>query len=750
MSYTGSQLDYSFFEREPSISSSFDLDNADERPIDASRQRVELKRCMDAAVAAGASMDIDVPQIVVLGSQSSGKSSLFEGISKVSLPRNSGTCTRCPIICRMVRKPDPWCCKIGIMREVDENGDPLPDPETIPFGPEIYSPDKVCERIQRAQLAILHSEMDPQEFVDGAIFGTMRNGFSFNSIVVDIEGPDVIDLSFVDLPGLIVDDDGETDNVERVKRMAIKYIERKCNLILLVFHCSDDIQNQGARRLARTYDPEGERTITVLTKPDKIDRGQEDPWRERLRASDQCFCVRQPNMTESRSMSWEGARRLEMEFFRKDPWVNEYNDPSTQRRLGTENLTNHLNKRLLDWIVAKLPAMQEDLRRRLRDIKDGLNRLPAEVANPIRRANELVWEFNEKLKETVNICNFKIPSLVGVCRRSLEVYVNVLIYHLFPRFRPFSGAEAKKGSKASFNEFPEALPKVPALPSGVDAIPVPTTVYLDEVMQKCDIGRTREMPGNYPYGVQKEFMENSVEIWRDQTESMLEDIFQCISSHLKDLTFGHFASIGHADTIWDVVEAHIESRYDAVRKTLMDSLKREKTCSLVYACTEYFYYRKIYLNHYRSHHPTIVYAYKASVGDILHATADIVPNPIIATAGHAIADRLGEEDIVGEITEDEEHGIFVMAETRAFYHVAVRRYAETVAQIVFHDLLLDIQGGPELEQKLRDRIGTSGPDAERDCSLFVEPSLQVVKDREELKRRQASLKRILHQLSRFS
>ncbi|KAG8815951.1 hypothetical protein FRC18_001239 [Serendipita sp. 400] len=85
MSYTGSQLDYSFFEREPSISSSFDLDNADERPIDASRQRVELKRCMDAAVAAGASMDIDVPQIVVLGSQSSGKSSLFEGISKVIL-----------------------------------------------------------------------------------------------------------------------------------------------------------------------------------------------------------------------------------------------------------------------------------------------------------------------------------------------------------------------------------------------------------------------------------------------------------------------------------------------------------------------------------------------------------------------------------------------------------------------------------------------------------------------------------------
>ncbi|KAG8814306.1 hypothetical protein FRB91_002588 [Serendipita sp. 411] len=88
MSHGGGRQDDSFFERESSISPPLDLNKVEEQPIDASRQRVELKRCISAAIAAGASMDIYVPQIVVLSSQSAGKSSLFEGISKASLPRD--------------------------------------------------------------------------------------------------------------------------------------------------------------------------------------------------------------------------------------------------------------------------------------------------------------------------------------------------------------------------------------------------------------------------------------------------------------------------------------------------------------------------------------------------------------------------------------------------------------------------------------------------------------------------------------
>jgi hypothetical protein len=94
-----------------------------------------------------------------------------------------------------------WRCSIGIIREVDGNGDPLPVPEHIPFGPDLDTVDDVCDRIERAQLAILRPDRDPIEFVNARYLDRGEGGFSFNSIVVEISGPDVIDLSFVDLPG---------------------------------------------------------------------------------------------------------------------------------------------------------------------------------------------------------------------------------------------------------------------------------------------------------------------------------------------------------------------------------------------------------------------------------------------------------------------------------------------------------------------------------------------------------------------
>jgi hypothetical protein len=39
-------------------------------------------------------VDIDIPQIAVIGQQSAGKSSLIEAISGITLPRSAGTCTR--------------------------------------------------------------------------------------------------------------------------------------------------------------------------------------------------------------------------------------------------------------------------------------------------------------------------------------------------------------------------------------------------------------------------------------------------------------------------------------------------------------------------------------------------------------------------------------------------------------------------------------------------------------------------------
>jgi hypothetical protein len=65
------------------------------------------------------------------------------------------------------------------------------------------------------------------------------------------------------------------------------------------------------------------------------------------------------------------------------------------------------------------------------------------------------------------------------------------------------------------------------------------------------------MPGNYPYGIQKECMEASVKVWRWHTDAMIRDIFQEISNEIKALVSNHFASIGRSGIIWYALLGHL-------------------------------------------------------------------------------------------------------------------------------------------------------------------------------------------------
>jgi hypothetical protein len=78
--------------------------------------------------------------------------------------------------------------------------------------------------------------------------------------------------------------------------------------------------------------------------------------------------------------------------------------------------------------------------------------------------------------------------------------------------------------------------------------------------------------------------------------------------------------------------------------------------------------------------------------------------------------------------------------------VAVRRYAEGTAQIVFHDLLLDIQDGSKLLQDLRTEVGIFNRDAHELCRKFIEPSEETRKERSDLERKRALLEEVLEEM----
>ncbi|KAF8868929.1 P-loop containing nucleoside triphosphate hydrolase protein [Mucidula mucida] len=129
-----------------------------------SRSRRKLLDLINRLHSTGAQVDVDLPQIAVIGSQSAGKSSLIEFISGITLPRASGTCTR---------------------------GRSSVNPKT-----------NIEERIRRAQFAILNPSTSPDHFLTGDHNepGDTELTFTTNCVSLSISGPDVADLSFCDLP----------------------------------------------------------------------------------------------------------------------------------------------------------------------------------------------------------------------------------------------------------------------------------------------------------------------------------------------------------------------------------------------------------------------------------------------------------------------------------------------------------------------------------------------------------------------
>lgn len=198
---------------------------------------------------------IDLPQITVVGSQSSGKSSVLENIvGRDFLPRGTGIVTRRPLILQLTNR---------------RSGDKLPDGSDAPgeeWGEFLHLPGKKFTNFEDIRKEIENET----EKVTGH-----NAGISSNPINLRIFSPNVLTLTLVDLPGLTkVPVGDQPKNIERlIKDMVLKFISKPNAIILSVTAANTDLANSDGLKLAREVDPEGTRTIGVLTKIDLMDQG---------------------------------------------------------------------------------------------------------------------------------------------------------------------------------------------------------------------------------------------------------------------------------------------------------------------------------------------------------------------------------------------------------------------------------------------------------------------------------------------
>ncbi len=102
-----------------------------------------------------------------------------------------------------------------------------------------------------------------------------NTGVSDLPINLRIYSPNVLTLTLVDLPGMtkVPVGDQPKDIEKQIKDMILKYIIKPNAIILAVTAANTDLANSDGLKLAREVDPEGVRTIGVLTKVDLMDPG---------------------------------------------------------------------------------------------------------------------------------------------------------------------------------------------------------------------------------------------------------------------------------------------------------------------------------------------------------------------------------------------------------------------------------------------------------------------------------------------
>ncbi|KAL2043237.1 hypothetical protein N7G274_004297 [Stereocaulon virgatum] len=194
--------------------------------------------------------------------------------------------------------------------------------------------------------------------------GSIPKAFARDVLSIEIEGPSRPQLTLVDIPGLIqTDTKGVTkSDVELVAEITDQYITRSRTICLAVVSAANDYANQKILTKVRAVDPEGHRTLGIITKPDRLDAGSglESSFLDLARNEDIRFClgwhVLKNRKYEEREFSLEERKYAEDAFFRTSNFKHLPKD-----HLGIDSLRSRLSSLLFEHIKEELPKLRNDL-----------------------------------------------------------------------------------------------------------------------------------------------------------------------------------------------------------------------------------------------------------------------------------------------------------------------------------------------------------------------------------------------------
>lgn len=261
------------------------------------------------------------------------------------LPRGKGIVTRSPIeiqLIRLINTTEEWVCFSGSDEKIKDF--------TL-----------VCERIKEETEKLAGNS----------------KGITSLPIRLKFYSPKVLNLVIIDLPGLTKNPVGDQpEDIEDIIRNTIimPYISNKNSIILAVSKANDDIANSESLKMAREVDPEGDRTIGVLTKLDLMDKGTDvsnelNNTTYKLKLGYVGVVCRGPNdISEGKTLQQQ--TETEKIFFETHPAYSRLS-----KKMGIPFLNKKLNANFMLHIKEALPDIRKNIIHYIKQKDDQLSSL---------------------------------------------------------------------------------------------------------------------------------------------------------------------------------------------------------------------------------------------------------------------------------------------------------------------------------------------------------------------------------------
>ncbi|KAM8803397.1 dynamin-1 isoform 5-T5 [Rhynchonycteris naso] len=324
-----------------------------------------VNRLQDAFSAIGQNADLDLPQIAVVGGQSAGKSSVLENfVGRDFLPRGSGIVTRRPLVLQLVNA-------------------------TTEYAEFLHCKGKKFTDFEEVRLEI-EAETD-------RVTGTNK-GISPVPINLRVYSPHVLNLTLVDLPGMtkVPVGDQPPDIEFQIRDMLMQFVTKENCLILAVSPANSDLANSDALKIAKEVDPQGQRTIGVITKLDLMDEGTDarDVLENKLLPLRRGYIgvVNRSQKDIDGKKDITAALAAERKFFLSHPSYRHLAD-----RMGTPYLQKVLNQQLTNHIRDTLPGLRNKLQSQLlsieKEVDEYKNFRPDDPARKTKALLQMVQQF---------------------------------------------------------------------------------------------------------------------------------------------------------------------------------------------------------------------------------------------------------------------------------------------------------------------------------------------------------------------